>query len=938
MIEVGNSDIAEALQQQTSDLQHCIAENIQDLKLLIEEGNTRGEALQQQIEDMQHRFEEHTQDIKQMVEEGIAKLASENEDQFDVQAVKRQLISVYKQTRSQVQLIPGMPEEECASIEDIFVDMELCEQQIKTSRVPPRNLQSYCDILSVKDNQEQIMKHILVRGNPGCGKSTLISKIAYDWAKNEDPQSVYAQFQLVFAIDLKEVPSGADLFDVIQDQLLPKVSRKGLEKYIECQAESVLFLLDGYDEIPSSFPAGCNDFKGVLSSSFVIMTTRPHKVSEVTRKYKTHYTCVDVLGLPKASMFRYVCQFFHVPHLRQICRYPMILTMVCFLWEDNKDLSLILTKLYYEAVMHVAKNRCSVDSDGEIDVRSIRKRVDSLLLKIGKVALDGLLVNKLLFTVNDFDHDTLNDACEVGLVTKERKRSKLNPEIYVTFIHKTLQEMSAAYYWASLAGLDEPLFLSYQEQIDDLEDNEMILRFCCGASLRAAELIIPCVVDMSRSLRDYIKKSTEEECFLGNFSRELDPCRLPLFLLFEVDHDISTDKSEQLHSLMKPLVSKLEIAPTCHEVLGELWAVLKSFSEKAKSEPERVTWFELVTEVVIVAESGYWKDLQKIPALILAITCMSNLKTLVIDGNIGHDYSCFFQNMADSSKASTLLNKLVCRSFCFLPQAMADFILQQKCLTTLEIVGFYDGKKKDPEENLVDAVVSTVKSSRLKVLVLDEMSINCKKIFDMLSDSGRKVPLVKLSLQHSRMLDGSIQSFVGAVKYLSGLQCLNLRHVYNKEDPCIEEQDFKVFGPALKFVQNLTELDLCGNTIGDSMKELSQGLKHLKKLKALLLHKTKLTSASVPFLPFECLLNLRKLSLGGNKFGKGIAKLSEKLTFLKNLRDFHLSSADLTDEDVALLPLSSFKHLISLDLCCNELWSDGLCTVAQQLKSRICLN
>ena len=147
--------------------------------------------------------------------------------QLNVEAVRKQLSQEYKETRGKLKLLPGMPEE-CARMEDLFVDLEIvdgnehltsCSELVALKRKPDPNL------------PEEEVKPVLVRGNPGAGKSSAVSKLAYDWACNKQ-DSPLAMYQLLFAIKINEIDADTDLIGVMQDQLLPKVSRNDLEDYI----------------------------------------------------------------------------------------------------------------------------------------------------------------------------------------------------------------------------------------------------------------------------------------------------------------------------------------------------------------------------------------------------------------------------------------------------------------------------------------------------------------------------------------------------------------------------------------------------------------------------------------------------------------------------------------------------------------------------------
>lgn len=156
-----------------------------------------------------------------------------------------QLMLEYREYRGKVALLPGMPEE-CANIDDIYVEMELLQEQKTASGESKRKLDSHEELLMLKDDNGLPLNRILVRGGPGAGKSTTVSKLAYDWA-TKNGNACFTQYQLLFALDLREIKPDMDIVDAIQDQLLPKISREGLLSYLESNASYVVFRLDGYD-------------------------------------------------------------------------------------------------------------------------------------------------------------------------------------------------------------------------------------------------------------------------------------------------------------------------------------------------------------------------------------------------------------------------------------------------------------------------------------------------------------------------------------------------------------------------------------------------------------------------------------------------------------------------------------------------------------------
>ena len=405
---------------------------------------------------------------------------------FNIDTVRRQLMEEYKETRGKLPLLPGMPEE-FAKMEDLFADLQIVEEDKKPTGVKTKKLNSYSDLVCIKrlkgNSNEEVekVKRLLVRGKPGAGKSSTVSKLAYDWACNKQDSPI-SEYQLLFAITINEIETDADLIGIIQDQLLPEVSGEALRAYIQSNASSICVLFDGYDEAMRYFHQ-CEDVRNVLCSKWladacVIVTSRPNKVGEFCQKYAS-FTQVEVTGLSWDGRNRYVEKFFRMSReckndhddkdtankitsdslfdnihksqrLYELSFVPIILSMLCLLWAEDATLPLSVIALYHEVIMHLAKHRFAQSTRDELDIDRIQSWVENILRYIGKTALEGLVEDKLVFKDSSFDKKQLEGACSLGIVTKERKRSRLSVTHRVTFIHKTFQEFCGALYWSQL--------------------------------------------------------------------------------------------------------------------------------------------------------------------------------------------------------------------------------------------------------------------------------------------------------------------------------------------------------------------------------------------------------------------------------------------------------------------------------------------------------
>ena len=131
-----------------------------------------------------------------------------------------------------------------------------------------------------------------MQGQTGIGKSTFVKKLLVDWvevnkAAGDEQATVLKNFELVVAVNLKEVSKCLSLKDVIRMSNVfakeDKYMTEGLVDYITNNQEKVLLIFDGYDEYRSGRYSEIYEiFSGnSLRSCCVLMTTRISKADEL---------------------------------------------------------------------------------------------------------------------------------------------------------------------------------------------------------------------------------------------------------------------------------------------------------------------------------------------------------------------------------------------------------------------------------------------------------------------------------------------------------------------------------------------------------------------------------------------------------------------------------------------------------------------------------
>ena len=146
-------------------------------------------------------------------------------------------------------------------------------------------------------------KKVLLKGEPGMGKSTLAKKMALDWARG-----VFTTFSIVFFVFLKLINPGDAIENVIikQNYFLEGlgVTQCKLKEIINIFGEKCLLILDGLDE----HAAGKNEdvLKIIRDQKYlncnIVITSRPHSITTT----KKHF---DVIAVVEGFTKKHARQF-----------------------------------------------------------------------------------------------------------------------------------------------------------------------------------------------------------------------------------------------------------------------------------------------------------------------------------------------------------------------------------------------------------------------------------------------------------------------------------------------------------------------------------------------------------------------------------------------------------------------------------------------------
>ena len=401
---------------------------------------------------------------------------------------------------------------------------------------------------------------VLIEGKPGIGKTTYCNKLAYDWATKklgeENPEGFsLPNFQEVLLLKCRDIQSNLcesseeqhstqsakekekefctrALWDAIDDQLLPrditKEDKEEFFKFVRNNQPDILLVLDGLDELTTNLlPPFIEIIQGrMLPKCHILVTAR----SEVGMKVRE---CCDSLleieGFTQENAREFIVKYFkteaeelaqkllnkleHDQNLRQLTESPLNTALLCLLCEDfNGIFPQTGTQLYLEIVECVLRRYRKKKGLPDINGEDLIVVYNAQLKQLGTIALNGLLNGNVYFERSEFGNFG-DELPEFGFLSVERGRSKRRPAVYYFFIHKTFQELFAAFYLCHQIRDNEvspEILISDNRYFGELKQ---LLVFTCGLlASQSKEMIKALITSIAGQVDDGDKLLDALEC------------------------------------------------------------------------------------------------------------------------------------------------------------------------------------------------------------------------------------------------------------------------------------------------------------------------------------------------------------------------------------------------------------------------------------------
>ena len=557
---------------------------------------------------------------------------------FDISVCQSRLRNIYKTSKDRSEFYTGFPQ---VSSADFFVDpdLEIVKEPKSQSKPVP-----YTDLLNIKDNKGQSLHQILVSGVVGTGKTSLLFKIANEWAKlNSDREegvtevtkqkenfiSRLKSFKMVLLLDVSAITPKMDLVDAIIDQLLPNMSRNILEKYLLANSSACLYLFDGYER----FQGVDNKLlrSNLLFASCVVVTSRPHVVAKFNETNQGYVTVISkgisYYGIPsfvKNVLCLNVHEVADPMHAKQtesvvesirntkfmfeVSHFPFVLATLCSIWKESHSLPETISLLHKEIIeclsMHYKEREPSLSP---LSLQEVKENVQRTLEDIGKIPADDLKHAELKsrYQIDEFNAETVSRACSLGIITCESNS--------VIFINKSFREFCIASYLAQVANTNEDQFKAYLPIMHERKADD-ILKFCCSMSYAATMVTFRNLVDLS--LQSKTKDVTVEHIDKNIINDNL--WRTSLLLLYERESHVNV-KDSSLRDVLKQLAVPVILPSRINEEY-----IVRSYADANETQNN---WLSLVTKALA---DFRWDSKEVLDLKIRVLERMSNLTTLEI--------------------------------------------------------------------------------------------------------------------------------------------------------------------------------------------------------------------------------------------------------------------------------------------------------------------
>ena len=731
---------------------------------------------------------------------------------------------------------------------------------------------------------------VLIEGNPGMGKTTYCSKVAYDWAtKKSEAGDYFPEVKVVLLLKCRDI--SADLWEAIHDQLLPRdIHDKECDKFVEFirhNQSSVLLVLDGLDELPTSkLPEFSELIQGRMLSQCRLVVTARHEAGIQVRKFCS--TLLEIEGFTVQDALDFISKFFKEKEgnldqklidkltndtsLLQLIANPLNTALLCLLCEDFQGVfPESRTHLYVEIVQCVLR-RYRKKKGLAVNVEDLIELYKTQLKHLGKIALNGLCQDNMYFTDKQLGNHT-RDLPGFGFLSVQPGSSKRKPCTCYGFMHKSFQEFFAAYFLCCqlLIGEISPEVLAADTRY--FHQLRQVLLFTCGMLATQSE---ETALALIKSIMIHVNE---------------DQIAFALKCIAECKKEQSDFHLELARTF--GLLLRLESIVVVRARVGYGRVVVLAEALKTNT---------TLTELYL---PGNNRDAERVAALAAALQTNTTLTELDLsDNNLDAEGVAA---LAAALQTNTTLTKLNLSDDNLDAEGVAALAAALRTNTTLTKLNLSDNNLDAEGVAALAAALRT--NTTLTKLNLSNNNLDAEGVAALAAALQTNTTLTKLNLSWNNLGADGAAALAAALRTDTTLTKLNL------SDNNLDAEGADALAAALRTSTTLTKLNLSHNNLdAEGADALAAALR---------------TSTT-----------LTKLNLCDNILhAEGAAALAAALRTNTTLTKLNLSCNNLDAEGAAALAaaLQTNTTLTELDLSCNNLDAEGVAALAAALQTNTTL-
>ena len=810
---------------------------------------------------------------------------------------------------------------------------------------------------------------VLVEGRPGSGKTTLVNRIAKDWAEGK----VLKNTDRVFLISLRKDHSKSDLFKMFYHSR----SEEFILNIEESEGENTCFILDGYDEFSLKDDDSSILYqlinKTYLPLAMIIITSRPIATIELRQKATTR---IESLGFTKDHFNSYINSYpFDDPndsqmaespksklkkHLKactnvlNMCYLPINASIICFLFNQglgDSQLPKTETQIYEKFVIAIILRKLRLHNSF-VHLRSLKDlggENNECFKKICSLAFNMTVENKQVVHQLPMPLDSLNETPFRGLLATDCIAKEYGLEDVVTFLHLTLQEYLAAYHLDSLNDDQQTEIIKLHR-----EKTHMLttFKFYCG---------LVCFDRKRSQFIDIVTKHGYNMLFLAHCiyeSQQPQLCPLAIQLLegaINLQYYILTPADCIALGYMISNASELVTTINIHACQLYEHSISKRWNGDRPERPLLDHGIQSVSsgfEDIFNAMSNlmfmnisykksdqYSQSLLKIIEGQSYLTCYRGNKDDGKECRWVWDVNNFYPSIVlNSSSAQPLLEALMnCHNLTSL--AVVDNVSGAGSTSIIEDIlrrNIYFKKitiRHELKPASIAIFAETLKScEHLQILSLESNNLNSKETADLLKGLKYCTCLQTLKLTNYEIGSQNAEALAYGIKELPLKEVHLTRNAIGPEGALTLDREgcFK----------NTNCLNISHNAIGsEGAIAISNILKKRNEnINILVLTGNLIDSSGIVALAKELrnCPNLQSINLTSNPIGSdGAAALGNGLNYCLNLKRLCIWGCDITSDGITTLvdTFFSWKCLTTLDLTDNKLCSKGMPALAKGINS-----